>query len=278
MTALALASKETAVAIPLLCALLALRNAGTRRRQLALVCVSAVVVAVYSVWRLAQGIPASHTSLPSGYAAKELLSRPFAALALPLHRSVPALPVLSAALALLWPTGLAMAAAAWRMRPAGYRRIVIGAGWAMASVLPVFTMFFVGDDLQGSRYSYLASTMWAISVVSVVGDAVPNGNARAAEALALAVVIAFAVLLRFNLRPWEAASETRDQVLRAYAALECRPQDVTGLPDAVEGAYVFRNGFAEAVVGLGGNRQAASCSVRWTGDTFELLPPSEVGR
>jgi hypothetical protein len=52
---------------------------------------------------------------------------------------------------------------------------------------------------------------------------------------------------------------------------------VTGLPDQVRGAFVFRNGFPEAVRGVAPDvrlvSSGASCMFGWTSAGFVLVPP-----
>jgi hypothetical protein len=51
---------------------------------------------------------------------------------------------------------------------------------------------------------------------------------------------------------------------------------VEGLPDSVRGAYVFRNGFVEALAhhGLARNsaQSAEPCRYKWTGKGLEKVP------
>jgi hypothetical protein len=57
-----------------------------------------------------------------------------------------------------------------------------------------------------------------------------------------------------HLEPWQAAAAARDQVLvevRRAIPADCGSVSLRGLPDHVGGAYVFRNGAAEALAGLG---------------------------
>lgn len=88
-------------------------------------------------------------------------------------------------------------------------------------------------------------------------------------------------MVRVHLQPWQDASALRDRVIAAYAAESalCEPLGVSGLPDTNDGAYVFRNGFREAV-GLADRNEGASdrsrppCSLEWTGDRFTVTTRS----
>ncbi len=89
------------------------------------------------------------------------------------------------------------------------------------------------------------------------------------------LLMIFAVATRFHQAPWLAAARERDRVLAAYeqSDLRCLPTQVRGLPDHVAGAYVFRNGFLEAIAGLRpANAEAATCSLRWDGTRFLKTP------
>jgi hypothetical protein len=102
-------------------------------------------------------------------------------------------------------------------------------------------------------------------------------------ALAWAALVALAVVgsagVRWHQRPWSEAAALRDRVLAAVkdaaATSQCSAAeiDVTELPDAVAGAYVFRNGFRDAVKDLLPSLQPSEarptgalsrCRFRWT--------------
>ena len=72
----------------------------------------------------------------------------------------------------------------------------------------------------------------------------------------------------------------RAAVLRSaqsrLANTQCLAASFEGLPDSIEGAYVFRNGFTEAMwlegdseIQIQSGVVQPDCSFRWTGDSFQ---------
>jgi hypothetical protein len=131
----------------------------------------------------------------------------------------------------------------------GVPRLLTGAAlWILASAGPVFTWFFVGPDLQGSRYVYLASAAWSMLIAVAVVPARPAAAVRPVW-LGVIVWLAFsAIAVRSHLEHWTSASRARDTALAAAVANDptCTSPPPVPPPGDVSGAYVFRNGFAEA--------------------------------
>ena len=272
--AAALASKETAVALPLLMAILIPWAAPpVRRHAIRSALGLLVLVAMYGLWRWSRGMPESHTALPSGYALKELVSRPFGALGLGLHaRVLSALPLLAPVIATAWPLLLVRSAVSWPARHTGFLLLSTGALWVLLSALPVSTLFFVGPDLQGARYLYLGTAMWSIALMGSIFTA-HTDRWRTALRVATIVVLAGSVLaLRAHLEPWREAGRRRDSVLSEWAKLDspCVPSTIANLPDQVAGAYVFRNGFPEAtrIGGTDTPDKETPCAIEWTPSGF----------
>ena len=267
--AMTLGTKETAVVAPVLAMLLVAPPIS--RRIVTAIAGAAIAVGAFALWRLSL-VP--RQPLPTRYALKQIVSLTFGTLAEPFTRAelgrVPALGIALAVAAAA--IGLAMV---WRTRT---RNDVNGAlraiGWTLVSVAPAYSLFFISNDLQGSRYLYLASCGWSVLVASAF---VPRAGHRPA---ALAPLVAFlgiyAVGAQVHLRDWERAAALRDAVL-ARATTEvarstCRPLGFTNLPDSVGGAYVFRNGFVEAMAAAGVAPGSVSVSAT-TGDcTVSALP------
>lgn len=274
LTLAAVFTKETAVAMPLLLALLVpIASPARRRVRWSSVTACAVVVGAYGLWRVATGIPGLTTVPPEGYQLKELLSRPFGLLGFGLHREViAAVPVLAFALALLWPVVFLQSARHWAAQPRRFHMLAVAAVWVLCAVIPVFTMFYISPELEGSRYIYLGSSLWFVALVAAVGnDSSSAPGYRGLAASAVLIAVSAAVLL-VHQQPWRRAAEVRDRVLAAVAALpaECAMDDVTGLPDHVAGAYVFRNGFPEAAATArpSGGAGAEQCGLRWDDARF----------
>lgn len=273
LAGLALASKETAVILPMLVGL-SLWLARGRAADYRPVLPALALVSIYIVWWvLVSELPPSHRHLPSGYELKELLGRPFAALTLPYHASLLAeVKALSAAELALLPVclgALALRGNGWQLAVLAWATV-----WTLVSVAPLSTAFFVGADLQGSRYLYLAASAWSIALPLII-PSFTRSKEIYVTGTALACAIS-AVMVRVHLQPWQDACALRDRVMAAYEvqSARCEPFDVTGLPDTNEGAYVFRNGFREAVGLLADRPGRASdparppCSLEWAGDRF----------
>ena len=116
--------------------------------------------------------------------------------------------------------------------------------WVFIASLPTMTFFFVGPDLQGSRYLYLPAVGWALLVTTM---------SRSLGAIGPLILVALglsgSVGVRWHQRPWADAAAARDTVLSAVREPQlqsCAAVAVDDLPDAVRGAYVFRNGAREA--------------------------------
>jgi len=274
MTLAAVFTKETAVAMPLLLAVLIPFASRDRRRvMLWSIAACAVVAGVYGLWRITAGIPGFTTVPPEGYLLKELLSRPFGLLGFGLHRNVlSALPSLALALAVLWPVVFLQSARHWPAQPRRFQVLAVAVVWVLCSVLPVFTMFFISPELEGSRYIYLGSSLWFVALIAAVGSDPIGSPGHRGLAISVVLIAVSAAVVVAHQQPWRRAAETRDRVLAAVASLpvECALDDVTGLPDQVAGAYLFRNGFSEAVSAVRPSSSAGlvNCALRWDGSRF----------
>lgn len=130
-------------------------------------------------------------------------------------------------------------------------RFVVGAGaWILASVLPVFLFLFVGSDLQGARFLYLATPAWA-SFIAGIAFSMPPVLSRWTVLSVFALLLLWGVSVRVHLTAWTDAAELRDRIVVAAKADDALRQCGTvalKLPDNVRGAYVFRNGAPEALL------------------------------
>ncbi len=254
---LALASKEAAVALPLL-ALVLWRERPKGRREAGLLALAVGLTAAFAVWRLSvQPIPDSYASPPTWYTLQCLLLRPFAALGSPWSASLlsraPWLTALSASgLAVLLVLGFWR----WRNDRAGFARGVRLAAWVLVAAAPLYRYFFIAPDLQNSRYIYLGAAGWMILVADLLAgatSALPRPRVAFLCAASLGLIVAIAAQ-QVHLEPWERAARKRDDILAQAiaAAADMRPPKCAtlafqNLPDNVEGAYVFRNGFVPAL-------------------------------
>ena len=243
----AIACKETGVVAPLLIVLAAALGPAEQRRITARTAAIAMVIAVaYVAWRSVGDFPPP--AMPeAGFIKHKLLTRPFGALGFGIHRDVLASAAwIGLIAAVCWP--IVLARAAWRWDARVFTMLAFATAWVLVSVAPLLTMFFVSETLEGARYVYLGSAMWTVGIVSLIAGVSPRITAPAAGILML-LIVASASLVFAHQRPWLRAAATRDRVLAAAvtAPAECNLVAATGLPDTEAGAYVFRNGFADAM-------------------------------
>ena len=244
----ALATKETAVVLPALLVIAAYASPHvTLKRAAVPIAASVVLVALYVVVRLASGFAAAPPSGEfTGYVAKELFSRPFGGLALPFHIEVlRAYPWIPYAVAVYWPALFLISASRWQENERDSRTIFALAAWIIASVAPLATMLYIADDLQGARYLYIGTVAWSVMIVVLLQRIQPSTSTRCDRAVVGGVRVRDACAsIAVGGRCLE-----RDRVLDAYrtSGVQCVPTEIRGLPDHVRGAYVFRNGFTDAI-------------------------------
>jgi hypothetical protein len=271
ITATVVLTKETGVVLPALLASSAWCAPRVTLRQAAVsIVASASVVLLYFAIRWAAGFASAPPVEDfSGYALKEMVTRPFGTLALPFHSNVlQAQPWIPFVLALFWPALFVFGAVRWS--GSGARQIAGLAGWIMISIAPLAGMLFVAPDLQGSRYLYLGSAGWCLMPLVLLRGL----ESRRQLAIVIPLILLFATTSLAHQSPWIAAAAERDRVLTAFrdSGLNCVPQAAEGLPDHMNGAYVFRNGFTEAIARTL-STASAPCSVVWDGTYFSIFSP-----
>ena len=277
---LGLLSKESAVAIPFLAALLWLPIAHPQRSTaFPKVLTGILVCAVYGLTRhFAFPIPSGYGEGTDRYLLKELLTRPIGTLTLPWASYVPARPVVSCA------SGLAIVLAAagyvWRRDKAlpwqTMMRVVIA---LIVAALPVYSLLYVSPDLENARYLYVSTAFWVIAVAGFAGTS--RGMPPLAMMAVSLALLAGVVGIRWHLTPWRDAAGARDRVLMAAETAmqspSCRVSSFASAPDAIRGAFVFRNGLQEAIAfhtGAKPSTAAADCSFAWDGMTFRRAAAS----
>jgi hypothetical protein len=140
-------------------------------------------------------------------------------------------------------------------------------------------MFFISSDLQGSRYLYLGSCAWAILVAVTLLEQSHQPLRRLGFLLSIGLLLLWTLGVHSHLADWHQASVLRDRVLAASRSVlqttACAAVRFDNLPDSVGGAYVFRNGFDEALQRSGPHQVRAAvgagdpaCTVRWDGVAF----------
>jgi hypothetical protein len=272
--ALGLATKETAICIPVLVLIQARSLEALRQRSSLWIGFGSLLV-VYVVARIALGTPTGYFVPPTSYMLKEILVLSFGTLAAPFrtHASWSALVTVEIVLAMA-----AVACVRWSRTSSNFHRALRAAIWVFAAVGPVYSMFFVGDDLQGSRYVYLAACGWAILWVTFTTETagILRRPTLVSTALTGVLLVISVHAIIGELRVWRAAGTVRDTVLQeAHIAMRgssCETFEFVGVPDQIEGAYVFRNGLWEALFKNAPpiSRPAADCRLTWTDHRFSL--------
>lgn len=120
--------------------------------------------------------------------------------------------------------------------------------WLALCLLPVYKIFTIADDLQGSRLAYLATApLCVLLVMAVAGSSIERRGLRLIRfASALVLIVLSAILLWINNQAWwhagQESNHIRAGLSRLYQDLPGDPQVLLlGLPDHIEGAYVCRN-------------------------------------
>jgi hypothetical protein len=135
-------------------------------------------------------------------------------------------------------------------------------------------MLFITPDLENGRYLYLSTAFWVIGMLGLFST--PRGLTGVRAGVICAALLAGAAGVQMHLRSWGEAARLRDQVLAAAEDVlntaPCRAVSLAGAPDSVRGAYVFRNGLAEALAfRTGASRSgeaAGGCTFAWDGSSF----------
>jgi hypothetical protein len=279
-SAVALGVKETAVVVPALAWVVAWASPGgvTRGAQRVTLVAMSAVSAAYALFRVASGLAEGYGDGFNRYFLKQLLVEPFATLGQPWSAAwMDAHPVLSSARALTILALLAAAFSSWRRHDSAFRRSLAFGSWTVIGVLPVFSFFHVSATLEGSRYLYLPAAGFVLLVAGMTGQVFARSRTMAAASLgALLIVVGMpgASALQDELERWTAAARMRDAVLSSFVELipasQCESIAAEGPVDNINGAYVLRNGFMQAVeprarIVVGGDQERYKCRVGWSG-------------
>jgi hypothetical protein len=279
-SALAVLCKESAAVAPLLTLLCARidRSAPGRsvlRRDAILVI---VVIAVFGAIRMVVH-PEPSLFQVNKYALQRALFSAFGSLASPFHADVvglvPWLAVGSTVLVIcLWTI--------FFVTPASGRdlaTIARGLAWVLISIAAVWPILVVPADLQASRYLYLAGVGWAVMLVTAASAPARGAIARMPALALYSIVVIAAGATRAHLWHWQDAGIERDLAMNAIVEAQkqrgCPDVSIANPLDAVRGAYVFRNGLAEALAARGvvlvESPQRPECAFSWSTDRGELL-------
>lgn len=163
------------------------------------------------------------------------------------------------AVLLLWQISLGFMAISALVNLATLKRMVpvflFSALWLAFALLPVYKIFAIADDLQGSRLAYLAtvplSLLMAFGFTTVREQGNPAVWLRAANRLRIVwgalFLTAAAAMLWTNNQAWVTAGQQsnaiREQLNSLYSTqIKGDPQVLfLSLPDHIHGAYVCRN-------------------------------------
>ncbi|HKY21151.1 MAG TPA: hypothetical protein VJM31_08030 [Vicinamibacterales bacterium] len=279
---LALLAKETAAVVPLI----VIVDGWVRKRfPRPLVLDTAIlfgVVGIVAVVRLALRFGVTGPPLAIRLVRRAVF-RSFGGLAFPWHADLLATSSTLPLLAALVTSALAIAF----LLHAGSERLtrvaVACSGWILIGILPVFHVFFIGPDLQSSRYLYLSSVGWSVLLVTLIWDLPSNRSwSRPVKLLLMIFLVSASVLgTRAHVTPWIEAAALRDTVAReakrVQQAESCERITVSNLPDNNRGAYVFRVNAIEALGRISGAQvqvgdEMGPCSFRWNEQRLIFLP------
>jgi hypothetical protein len=272
LSVLALLTKESAVALPLLAliALLFLPSTGpASRRPIVMFVAVAGATAAYMCWRIWAHLPVTGTTGVTRYVVKEQLSRTFGATALPFaEQSIDAHPLLAFLIA---STIVMLATASVVLADRRSRSLVItmkGLVWCVVAPLPTFGILFIGPYLDGSRYLYLAVFGWGLALGGILEAVWHRRLLREAAIVVVAsICVAAGVQQQQRLTDWQGAATERDRILadatRLASEEQCGTITAGNLPTRFRGAQLFTNGFPEAM-GEAWAPSTASRHCAWT--------------
>ena len=177
----------------------------------------------------------------------------------------PYLAVVTAALLLLLATG-------YRWRALSSKGSVRGAIAIVLAVLPTAPVFRVEWDHEGSRFLY-----WPVAVLCVAVGALPVRRRRLWIVGAGLLGAWFLAATLWNTKAWVQASRQVENTLAAMALFQEEVSSgstvIVDSRDTFLGAYVFRNGLAQAAR-LSGLRS----DVHWERGTVSKLGPEMIAR
>lgn len=252
LVGLGLASKETAV-----CAVLLLPAAewvlfGGRRRidlPLMYILLTAEIVAYLFIRSRFVEMESTYFIVPDRYFLKQFLTTPYRVFTQPWtsFADMPSLVAWASAtsvIVLLFWTLIVRRQSRW-----------CGAFIIIASTLPVYSYFFVGEDLLSARYVYFAAFGWGVILAALISGVVRAPRWIAAATLSLAILMT--VWLDINLRPWRVAGEVVRVMSAAISENESPSERLAewttrnnvrlvfrgSVPSEYDGVGIFINGY-----------------------------------
>ncbi len=141
------------------------------------------------------------------------------------------------------------------LTPALGRLFLFLCGWLALSLAPVYKIFAIADDLQGSRLAYVATVplafLIALAVVVVSRGIIARKQLWSRSLLGVGFIALSFYVLHLNNQAWVdagvEANSIRAGLSKLYKEVKGDPQILfVGLPDQIHGAYICRN----ALVGM----------------------------
>ena len=255
---LALLSKESAYALPLLLIPLELFALPDRRIKPALGFIALTTIVFCYRWAVLGGIGGYQDA--SGQAAalriglgtfEGLFVRAPAQLLLGYNWLQPqaAVPIILASLTAALLLMLAFAVKAKTSNQGGQRMVWFSLSWIALASLPVHFMLQVDSGLTNSRVLYLSSAGAAIFIALLLGGIDHSGIRQGSK---LSLVLLLSLGLFHNLRAWQWTSEHTHRFLMELKRLEPSPPPgaefvFRGMPGTIRGVFFFHTGLTEAI-------------------------------
>ena len=245
--AAALLAKESVIVIPLIWFLLEIyRNDWKNRRSIVLLISGVVILLFYISGRLLFSTGFS-SELDSVGITLQSVSELFGNLARYSFRTfIPALPLAIRPLLLSYPVLVPLVLAGigfvmWipfrKKRAEGGKQIILFLGCFFLSLLPVILMKVSLFDSRSERFLYLPSVFAVLLLVKWVYSVIKSRR----KAASLLILLAFfqGMFLYRSFDCWRIAGEMCREIVSSGS---------TDTPDNYRGAYVFRNGYDEALL------------------------------
>lgn len=254
--ACALLAKETAVASVVLVPAADFALFRMRRGPLRFFAYAAIVLVTLGylfVRSRATPLEPEYLLTPGRYFVQKFLATPYKFFVQPWNPAVvhvPAIVACGAVVAAFTVVFLAVVRGAGPMTLAGPAVILM-------STLPVYSYFFVREDLLSARYIYFAAFGWALLITQLLTTLLVRRRVIAAAFTAWVAVMF--VVVQVNIRPWRTVGEIVNEVeanlrqgrspARSAGEWEAKYgkgfEVENGIPTLYRGVYVFANGYPE---------------------------------
>lgn len=137
------------------------------------------------------------------------------------------------------------------LEPRNRRHVLFLTGWLFCCLAPVYKLFNIADDLQGSRLAYLATVpLCMLLTASMLQCSKLNKLLKFWKSISILMMLVLlslsSALLYTNNQPWRLAglenNAIRAQLQALYDQIPGDPEILfLGLPDQIQGAYTCRN-------------------------------------